>query len=1153
MKKLLLSVAAAFLSAASYGQFFTSTTYRGAFGVGAGANWMSGWTEFNPRNATYPGTGEPVTGLQGKTRVDVGGSPFVSNGPSNTYILQPSELNWTADKVYYLNGPIVVAAGSTLNIAAGTYVRGTNPASGLSYLCISRGAKLNANGTSTNPVVMTSDQTKGNRNSGDWGGLLLCGNAPININRPDISTVGERNFEASSTVDATRYGNATSPNPADNSGNMQYLRVEFAGDATIVNQEFNGVMLAGVGTGTTFDNVMVSYSKDDSFEWFGGTVNCKHLVALGGTDDDWDVDEGYSGKIQFGFSLRDPRFYDISGNDASNIFEMDDNTTSGGVGTSSIVGYSPTPVTSVTFSNMTCIGPVRDGESAASVSPRFAWGFNCRTNPATAVFNSIIMGTKNSILRSSTTTLTGLSTGPANWQKWSCDSIVARNTAFLQGTGNSATVLATVGGLNGTTADCQNAFATKTATDLLNFVSKPAYNNTISVSALTSANLGMVQPAYSGSIAGITDANYGFGGGSVDMTAVNPVLTAGSPYASGADFSNPRLGIASRSDLTISSTLSSYGSYKNVTITSTGVATLSGNIDVTGTLTVQSGGTLIMAGNAITGTGNVVFAAGSIIKTSAASGFANSITGAIRNSGTKSLSTDANYTFNGTVAQSTGGFWTGGRDVTISNTAGVTLSSAATVGGILALSSGTFTAGNNLLTIGSNSGRQGIIDDFTSGYTGTLSATSIYFKRYAGSGSLTSVAPPVISNANTINSVVVPAGPTCAGVKEFDEFSNSWIPVDNGGGACTDPMVNVPAVLAGNSLLAFGYREKTYTYSGLPQTGNQVRAITRSAGTVPPAAFVAKGWNSISNPYAAPITWSSFAGISGNTAQSNCIAYVWNSAISNYGTISAAGVTTNGANNTIAPGQGILIRRSAVGSGNVTFAPSMRVSTSSQTYVRESAPALAQEIRLNLKGSESADEIMISSGDLAMNVDKFFSPAANAVSMFIPNGQEPLTALVAELKENVIPVSIQVPANGSYSISASSIKGLPSNVKVIIEDKTTNRFQELTEGSVYNFHAQSTDAARFALHIQSSSATTSVMGENALIYASGNVATVRVSNVANTTSTVIISDLTGKKVSQSTFEGDSFSTVVNAPAGIYTVTVKNGSLVKTQKVIVGSN
>jgi hypothetical protein len=115
------------------------------------------------------------------------------------------------------------------------------------------------------------------------------------------------------------------------------------------------------------------------------------------------------------------------------------------------------------------------------------------------------------------------------------------------GTGN-ANALTFISGFAGNTADCQSAFTTKDAATLLSFISGGSYGNSVSTAAITAAALGMTQPAYSGSIAGTADANYGFGG-SVNMTVVDPTLTAGSAYASGADFSNPRLGIAARADL----------------------------------------------------------------------------------------------------------------------------------------------------------------------------------------------------------------------------------------------------------------------------------------------------------------------------------------------------------------------------------------------------------------------------------------------------------------------------------------------------------------------------------------------------------------------------------------------------------------------------
>ncbi len=1146
MKKTFLSMAAVLISAASFGQFFTSTTYRGAFGVGSGANWMTGWTNFDPANAVYPGNGAGES-LAGKTRVDVG-----TTTDADGYFHITSNTTWSNTNVYYLNNPVAVDDGVTLTIQAGTYVRGLNNAIP-TCLVVSRGGKLNAIGTASQPIVMTSAAPNGSRNTGDWGGLVVCGKAKVNLNKSP--NLGGRHVEGTVTTapgTASYYGTgngSSTINDADNSGTIRYVRVEFAGDATVANLELNGIMLAGVGSGTAFDHVQVSYSKDDSFEWFGGTVDGKYLVAFGGTDDDFDVDEGFRGRIQFGFILRDPRFCDYgSSAGSSNFLEMDNNTTSGGNATSDQTQYSPQPTTSCVFSNITAIGPLRAGEAITSVSDRFGSGVNARTNPATAVFNSIIMNARGAVVVSNTPSITGASTvaNPSNWTKFSCDSLVYRNNAFLLDPANSSATVS-VGGQAGTAADCQNAFPTKTIAELETFLENGSNSNLIDKSSTAAGTIGLTAPYYTGTLTTVPPTVGNFTNGPISFASIDPTLTGGSPFATGAAFTHPRLGIASVPSITISSPQTLFGTYVNVTVTGTGTATLSGNVAVSGAFTVQNGGTAVLGTNNIQGTGTMVINSGANVSTAAAGGFANAGNGVTRNSGTKTLSNDANYTFNGTTAQNTGGFWTGGRNVTINNAAGVTLSSAATVGGILGLTSGTFTAGNNLLTIGSSATRQGIIDDFTG--SGTLSATSILFKRFAGSGILTSVAPAVISNANTINSVVVPTGPSCSGVKEFDEFSNSWIPVDIGGGACADPMVNTPSVLSGNSLLAFGYGGKIYTYSGLPQTGNQVRSITRSTGTVPPAAFVARGWNALSNPYAAPISWSTFD-TPGNLGQSSCIGYVWNSLTSNYGTISPAGVVTGGANNTVAPGQGILIRRSSVGTGNVTFEPSMRVSSSTQTYVRESVSGLSQEIRLNLNGSESADEIMIASGDVAMIVEKFFSPADNAVSMFIPNGNEPLTALATELNDNVIPVSIKVATDGFYTISASSIKGLPSNAKVFIEDKTSNRFQELNEGSVYSFNATTSDAARFALHIQSSSASSS-LNESALIYASGNVATVRLSDAA--TSTVTISDLTGRKVSQSTFEGDTFSTVVNAPAGVYTITVSNGTMVKTQKVILGSN
>ncbi len=1144
-KQLLCAVAALMVSASSFGQFFTSTSYRGAFGQGAGANWMSGWTNFDPQNTVYPGNGSGEN-LAGKTRVDVGAA--APGGDGYTHIT--SNTTWTSGNVYYLLGSVAVDAGVTLTIQAGTVIRGVDNGgvgSPISVLVISRGATLNAVGTSSNPIVFTSAQPNGSRNSGDWGGLVICGRAQVNLNKSP--NLGGRNVEGTVTTapaTASYYGKgngSTVVNDAESSGNMQYVRVEFAGDAAVAAQELNGIMLAGVGSGTTFQNIQVSYSEDDSFEWFGGTVNGKYLVAFGGVDDDFDVDEGYRGKNQFGFILRDPRFFDGASGANSNFLEMDNNTTSGGNATSDQTGMSPTPATACVFSNITAIGPMRDGDADANVSGRFNAAWNARTNPSVGIFNSIMIGTKGSIAISNTPTITSITTGPSNWQKLSCDSLVLRNSYLGMHTGAAANAV-TVGGFAGTTADCQNAFGTKDAATLEAFLENGTNGNIIEKASLTAATLGMASPWFTGTISAVP-TQYSFGGG-LSFTAVDPTLTVGSPFLSGASFAHPRLD-AALPNLTVSSTSTGvFGQYNNVTVSGTGNATLSGDISVTGTLTVQNGGTIVLGTNAIAGTGAISIAAGANVSTAAVGGFANAGNGVTRNSGAKTLSADANYTFNGTAAQNTGGNWTGGRDVTINNAAGVTLSSAATVGGKLNLQAGAFNAGTDLLTINSTATRQGIVDNFTGGYTGTLgSTTSILFKVFGGSSTNNNIGSP-LSGSNSITSAIVSAGPTCANTKEFSENLNNWVPV------------NAPTVCGNTtsfnnlkSFLASGSGSKTYTFSGLPVSTSVNRTITRSAGTVLPAPFVAKGWNALTNPFAAPINWANFDDVA-NLAQTNCVAYVWNSAVNNYGTISPAGVTTNGANVNIAPGQGILIRKTGITgngatSGSVTFNPSLRVSSTTRTYVRQAVAG--QEIRVELKGLESSDEVMIASGEEAMNVEKFFSPAEGSVSLFIPNGEEGLTTLATELSEKTIPLSIRT-EEGAFSLSFNTLKGIKEGYQVVLEDKLNNKFQTIQEGAVYSFYSRGENAARFALHIQQEGLET--VANASLVYSTGNQIEVRLQN-SNDNNLVQIRDLSGRLVDTFTFGGATLSRSINLPNGVYAVTLSNSGLVKTQKVLFGNN
>src|SRR6185295_13057224 len=171
-------------------------------------------------------------------------------------------------------------------------------------------------------------------------------------------------------------GGGDCPNNADNSGTLRYVRVEFAGVALSPNNEINGITFGGVGRGTTIDHVQVSYSNDDSYEWFGGTVNCKYLIAYDGIDDDFDTDNGYSGKIQFALGMRDPSVADVSG---SKSFESDNDPT----------GTTNTPQTSAIFQNVTALG---GSSNNGPTNPLFNESAHIRRNSNIHINNSIMMG-----------------------------------------------------------------------------------------------------------------------------------------------------------------------------------------------------------------------------------------------------------------------------------------------------------------------------------------------------------------------------------------------------------------------------------------------------------------------------------------------------------------------------------------------------------------------------------------------------------------------------------------------------------------------------------------------------------------------------------------------------------------------------------------
>jgi hypothetical protein len=249
-------------------------------------------------------------------------------------------------------------------------------------LIVEPGGKLYAKGTETAPIVFTSAEAKGNRKPGDWGGLVICGRGTNNK-----GVLGQQIEGGPRTKHGGNDAN-------DNSGVLSYVRIEFAGYPFQKDKEINGLTLGSVGAGTQIDHVQISYTNDDSFEWFGGNVNCRYLVAYNGWDDEFDTDNGYNGKVQYALSIRDPRIADTS---QSNGFESDNDAD----------GSLTEPFTSAVFSNVTFIGPMGRGGfentpdyiNGGKVFPqngsalgKFQSAMQIRRSSQLACFNSVAVG-----------------------------------------------------------------------------------------------------------------------------------------------------------------------------------------------------------------------------------------------------------------------------------------------------------------------------------------------------------------------------------------------------------------------------------------------------------------------------------------------------------------------------------------------------------------------------------------------------------------------------------------------------------------------------------------------------------------------------------------------------------------------------------------
>jgi hypothetical protein len=318
-------------------------------------------------------------------KIEVDGNTVVNTGggtTENTILEGRISENRTlkAGNTYKLRGLVFVTNGAILTIEPGTKIVGESGKNG--GLIITRSCKIIADGTADKPIVFTSESATPQR--GDWAGLVLLGNAPTNASFNGVAGVGEIEGGINNSDGLGLFGTPATQaqNPADNSGILRYVRIEYAGYAFLPDKEINGLTFGGVGNLTVVDYVQVSYANDDSFEWFGGTVNCKHLISFRTLDDDFDTDNGFSGKVQFGISLRDSSIADISKSEA---FESDNDAN----------GSSLLPQTAAIFSNMTVMGPKATLTNTGN--SLFVWGAQIRRNSTMSLFNSIIMGYPNGL------------------------------------------------------------------------------------------------------------------------------------------------------------------------------------------------------------------------------------------------------------------------------------------------------------------------------------------------------------------------------------------------------------------------------------------------------------------------------------------------------------------------------------------------------------------------------------------------------------------------------------------------------------------------------------------------------------------------------------------------------------------------------------
>ena len=322
--------------------FFEAVDYVGAMGSD---NWLAGWS----RGSIDPSQGTAVeVPLPDHPNVACTELTSGSNLCKVTGTLTESLSMKKADNITWLiEGPVFVgndADETVLSIDPGVTVFASTAVQD-TLLCVTRGSKINAVGSQNAPIVFTPDNDTGVR--GQWGGLIINGKS--HLNKSGGVAQGEGN--------TGEYGGGESPDLEDNSGTLKYVRVEYAGRLLTTEDELNGIALQAVGSGTTIDYVQVHMNKDDGIEWFGGTVNVKHILVTGIADDSFDWTAGWTGKGQFMIAQQ-------YADDGDRMIEADNSGSNN----------DALPRSNPTLSNLTLVGQGADGAGDTGILLREGTG-----------------------------------------------------------------------------------------------------------------------------------------------------------------------------------------------------------------------------------------------------------------------------------------------------------------------------------------------------------------------------------------------------------------------------------------------------------------------------------------------------------------------------------------------------------------------------------------------------------------------------------------------------------------------------------------------------------------------------------------------------------------------------------------------------------